>query len=90
MDNSVSLEEVVELEQHFIDSLNPNLNVDLVASGSGHHGPMGQEIRERLRKQRGWGSPGEPGPQPASLVYLSTCMMLKILLYYMFLTLKPI
>lgn len=24
-------EEVVELEQHFIDSLNPNLNVDLVA-----------------------------------------------------------
>lgn len=23
MDNSVSLEEVVELEQHFIDSLNP-------------------------------------------------------------------
>ena len=32
MNNSVSLEEVVELEQHFIDSLNPNLNVDLVAS----------------------------------------------------------
>jgi hypothetical protein len=32
-DNS-SLEQVVELEQHFIDSLKPNLNVDLVASGS--------------------------------------------------------
>lgn len=32
MNNSVSLEEVVELEQYFIDSLNPNLNVDLVAS----------------------------------------------------------
>lgn len=31
-DNS-SLEQVVELEQHFIDSLKPNLNVDLVASG---------------------------------------------------------
>ena len=36
MDNSASLEEVVELEQHFIDSLKPNLNVDLVASSSGY------------------------------------------------------
>jgi hypothetical protein len=53
MDNSASLEEVVELEQHFIDSLNPNLNVDLVASSSGYHEPMRQEIRERLRKERG-------------------------------------
>jgi len=40
MDNSVSLEQVVELEQHFIDSLKPNLNVDLVASSSGYHEPM--------------------------------------------------
>ena len=46
-------EQVVELEQHFIDSLKPNLNVDLVASGSGHHEPMSQEMREKLRKQRG-------------------------------------
>jgi hypothetical protein len=53
MKDSSSLEQVVELEQHFIDSLNPNLNVDLVASGSGHHEPMSQEIREKLRKQRG-------------------------------------
>jgi hypothetical protein len=53
MDSSASIEEVVELEQHFIDSLNPNLNVDLVASGSGYHEPMRLEIRERLRKQRG-------------------------------------
>lgn len=53
LDNSASLEEVVELEQHFIDSLNPDLNVDLVASGSGYHGPMSQEARELLRKQRG-------------------------------------
>lgn len=34
MDEKSSLEEVVELEQHFIDSLKPNLNVDLVASSS--------------------------------------------------------
>jgi hypothetical protein len=53
MDNSASLKEVVELEQHFIDNLKPNLNVDLVASSSGYHEPMSLEIRERLRKQRG-------------------------------------
>jgi hypothetical protein len=51
-DNS-SLEQVVELEQHFIDSLNPDLNVDLVASSSGYHEPMSQEMCEKLRKQRG-------------------------------------
>ena len=51
-DNS-SLEEVVELEQHFIDNLKPNLNVDLVASSSGYHELMSQEMCEKLRKQRG-------------------------------------
>jgi hypothetical protein len=35
MNQNSSLEQVVELEQHFIDTINPNLNVDLVASGSG-------------------------------------------------------
>lgn len=34
MDEKSSLEQVVALEQHFIDSLKPNLNVDLVASSS--------------------------------------------------------
>jgi hypothetical protein len=53
MDNSARIEEVVELEQQFINSLKPDLNVDLVASGSGDHEPMRLEIRERLRKQRG-------------------------------------
>lgn len=53
MDEKSSLEQVVALEQHFIDSLKPNLNVDLVASSSGYHTPMSQEIRDRLRKQRG-------------------------------------
>jgi len=53
LDDSVSLEQVVELEQHFIDSLKPNLNVDLVASSSGYHEPMSKEMREQLRKQRG-------------------------------------
>lgn len=53
MDNKSNLEQVVELEQHFIDSLKPNLNVDLIASSSGYHEPMSQEMRDHLRKQRG-------------------------------------
>lgn len=53
MDENSSLDEVVSLEQHFIDTLKPSLNVDLVASSSGYHEPMNQEIRDRLRKQRG-------------------------------------
>lgn len=53
MDINSSLEDVVKLEQHFIDSLKPNLNVDLIASNSGYHEPMSQELREKLRKQRG-------------------------------------
>ena len=48
-----SLEQVVELEQHFIDTLKPNLNVDPVASSSGYHESMSQENREKLRKLRG-------------------------------------
>jgi hypothetical protein len=53
MDENSNLEQVVELEQHFIDNLKPNLNVDLLASSSGYHEPMALEIREKLRKQRG-------------------------------------
>lgn len=53
MDEKASLEQVVELEQYFIDTLKPNLNVDLIASSSGYHDPMSIEARERLRKQRG-------------------------------------
>ena len=53
MDIQSSLEEIVSLEQHFIDTFKPSLNVDLVASSSGYHEPMGQEMRDRLRKQRG-------------------------------------
>ena len=53
MDEKASLEQVVELEQYFIEILKPNLNVDLIASSSGYHDPMSMEARERLRKQRG-------------------------------------
>jgi GIY-YIG catalytic domain/NUMOD1 domain len=53
MEVESNLDEIVALEQHFIDTLNPNLNVDLIASSSGYHEPMAQEIRETLRKLRG-------------------------------------
>ena len=53
VDENCNLDEIVRLEQHFINTLKPNLNVDLVASSSGDHEPMSQEIRDRLRKQRG-------------------------------------
>ena len=53
MKDTSSSQEVVEIEQHFIDYLKPNLNVDLVASSSGYHEPMSQEMRDKLRKQRG-------------------------------------
>jgi len=53
IDYSTSLEELIKLEQHFIDTLNPKLNVDLIASGSGYREPMNLEMREELRKQKG-------------------------------------
>lgn len=53
MNENSNLEDIVKLEQHFIDTLNPSLNVDLIASSSGYHEPMNQEIKDKLRKQRG-------------------------------------
>lgn len=53
MDIKSSLEEIVHLEQYFIDHLKPNLNVDLVASNSGYHEPMDQLMRDKLRALRG-------------------------------------
>ena len=50
MDIESNLEEIVGLEQYFIDHLKPNLNVDLIASNSGYHEPMNKEMRDKLRK----------------------------------------
>ena len=44
MNIDTELKKIVELEQYFIDNLKPNLNVDLIASSSGYHEPMKQEI----------------------------------------------
>lgn len=53
MDKTESLESVVSLEQYFIDSLKPNLNVNLIAKSAGYHEPMSMETRLALRKERG-------------------------------------
>lgn len=53
MNENSNLEQLVELEQHFMDTLKPNLNVDPVASSSGYHEQMSQENREKLRNLRG-------------------------------------
>ncbi len=53
MDMESSLDQVLALEQHFMDTLKPNLNVDLVAASSGYHEPMSQEIRNKPRKEKG-------------------------------------
>jgi hypothetical protein len=48
-----TVEMAVALEQYFMDTLSPNLNVDLVASSSGYHEPMSEEWREYFRSLRG-------------------------------------
>lgn len=51
MDPTATSAMAVELEQFFIDTLNPDLNVDYVASSTGYHEPMSQESRDRLRRE---------------------------------------
>ena len=54
LDVNCPWEQVLELEQYYIDLLSPNLNVDLIAGGySGYHAPMSQAAKEALRKIRG-------------------------------------
>ena len=54
MEQTSSWEQIIELEQYFIDTLSPSLNVDLVAGGyKGYHTPMSQEAKDLLRKLRG-------------------------------------
>jgi group I intron endonuclease len=47
-------DQVIELEQYFLDNLSPNLNVDLVAGGyNSYHIPMSEEAKLKLRQLRG-------------------------------------
>ena len=54
MDSNSTWDQVIELEQYFIDNLSPELNVDLVAGGyNGYHEPMSDKARLMLRQLRG-------------------------------------
>ena len=54
LDSSSTWEQVLELEQFYIDYLSPTLNVDLVAGGlNGYHKPMSEQAKDKLRKMRG-------------------------------------
>jgi len=53
MESNATVEQAVELEQYFIDQKKFNLNVDVVARGSGMHYPMSDEIRLASREARG-------------------------------------
>jgi GIY-YIG catalytic domain len=53
MEPGKTAEMAIELEQYFIDTMIPKLNVDLIASSSGYHEPLSQEWRDYFRKLRG-------------------------------------
>ena len=54
MDSDCTWNQVIELEQYFINTLKPNLNVDLIAGGySGYHYPMSEKAKKKLRVLRG-------------------------------------
>ena len=53
MEENATSQMAVELEQYFIDTLAPDLNVDLVASSTGYHEPMSMEWKQYFRELRG-------------------------------------
>lgn len=53
MEDGATSQMALELEQYFIDTLAPDLNVDLVASSTGYHEPMSMEWRQYFRELRG-------------------------------------
>lgn len=54
MNSDSTWDQVIELEQYLIDTLSPELNVDLVAGGyMGYHKPMSEEAKIMLRQLRG-------------------------------------
>lgn len=53
MDSKSTREMALELEQYFIDTLKPNLNVDQVANSTGYHEPLSEYWRNFFRVNRG-------------------------------------
>jgi len=54
LNSSATWDQVINLEQKYIDLMSPNLNIDLVAGGyNGYHTPISKNARDILRKLRG-------------------------------------
>jgi hypothetical protein len=51
--NFNNINELINLEQYYINTLNPIINVDLIAKGSGFHFPMSNENKLKLQELRG-------------------------------------
>lgn len=60
------MDEVILLEQYFIDNLNSTLNVDRIAQRTGDHYPMSIEMRNKLREIRVAGGNYAPLGTPIS------------------------
>lgn len=56
LDSNCSWDKIIELEQYLIDTLTPELNVDLIAGGffyTGYHKPMSEKAKNMLIQLRG-------------------------------------
>jgi group I intron endonuclease len=53
LDIKYKINDLLGLEQYFINLLKPNLNVDLIAKGTGYHHPMTEKMRIEQRLLKG-------------------------------------
>ena len=53
MEENATSQMAIELEQYFINTLSPDLNVDLIASSTGYHEPLSMEWKQYFRELRG-------------------------------------
>ena len=53
MNNKATAQMAVQLEQYFLNTLLPTLNVDLQASSTGYHEPLSMKWRQYFRELRG-------------------------------------
>lgn len=52
LNSQFSLNQIVTLEQHFLNTLNLSFNIDILASSFKYHKSITQNIREKLYKER--------------------------------------
>lgn len=53
LNSEILIDDLVKLEQHFFDTLKPNLNMTLIASATYNNGTMSENAKSKLRTERG-------------------------------------